>query len=340
MSKKVPVPDMAPVVKKMKEKYSSTPDQLIPLLQFAQSELGFLPVVAMYAIADFLKIPSSHVYGVATFYSQFRFTPLGKNRITICRGTACHVRGGAKVIEEVQNRLHIEPGGTTEDLMFSLETVACVGSCALAPVVVVNDKIHGKVTPKIMGQIIEELQGKKPKNKEAEENKPDKPKKKTAPPKKDKKKEEKPKKSAKKAVKKTVKKKTAKKKAVKKAAKKKPAKKVAKKIAKKKAVKKTTTKKTAKKKPASKKVVKKKAAKKKVVKKKVAKKKPVKKKVVKKKTVKKVAKKDVKKVVKKKAVKKTTKKKVAKKSVRKPPAKKTALKKTSKNKKAVSRKRK
>jgi NADH-quinone oxidoreductase subunit E len=290
MSKSFPVPDVGPAIKKMKEKFPSTPDQLIPLLQFVQSELDFLPIDSMYAIADFLKIPASHVYGVATFYSQFRFTPLGKNRITICRGTACHVRGGAKVIEEVEKRLGVSPGGTTDDLMFSLETVACVGSCALAPVVVVNYKIHGKVTPKIMGQIIEELQGKKPKEKKPEEVKP---KKKASA---DKKKEDKPKKSAKK--------KPAKKKAVKKAAKK-PVKKAVKK--------KVIKKKPAKKKTARKKVVKKKAVKKttkkKVAKKNTAKKKTVKK-AVKKSVKKKVAKKTVRKPpVKKKAVKKTAKKK-------------------------------
>lgn len=322
MTTNQPLPEVEPMAEKMREKFPSSKDQLIPLLQFAQSELGYLPTEAMVAIADYLKVPASHVYGVATFYAQFRFSPLGKNRITVCRGTACHVRGGKKVIEEISKVLGIEDGGTTEDLSFSLETVACVGSCALAPVVVVNKKVYGKVTPKKMREIIYGIQGISPDEEEdedigdEEEAKPEKKEKAAAPPKEVKKE----KKAAARPEKKAPKKKAAKKKA---AGKKAGKKKAAKKKAAKKPVKKKTAKKPAKKKAAQK-PVKKKAAKK-PARKKTAKK-PVKKKVAKKPAKKKTAKKPVKKKATKKPVKKKTAKKPVKKSAKKPVKKKSAKK--------------
>jgi NADH:ubiquinone oxidoreductase subunit E len=138
--------DLRAALSEIKEKYPSAPDQLIPMLQFAQDKLGYLPVEAMTGIAEYLKVPASHVYGVATFYAQFRFQPLGKNRVTVCRGTACHVRGSARILDDLQKSLKIKPGETSPDLSFSLETVACIGSCALAPVLVINNKVHGKAT--------------------------------------------------------------------------------------------------------------------------------------------------------------------------------------------------
>lgn len=226
MGKKVLLAEGEKIFRKMKEGYPDTPDQLIPLLQFVQEEIGYLSVEGMHEIARYLKVPSSHVYGVATFYTQFRFKPLGKNRITICRGTACHVRGSPKVIDEVTNTLGIRDGETTKDLGFSFETVACVGSCALAPVVVVNKKVHGKVTSKRMKEVIDELRGIEPGKKEKEkpaEPAPEKTTKKAA-----------AKKAAqKKSAKKAANKKTGKKPAARKAAKK------AKKATGKKAVKKT-----------------------------------------------------------------------------------------------------
>ena len=287
------VPALDPVISLMKDRFSGSPDQLIPLLQFAQEELGYLSPEVMVAIADHLKVPSSHVYGVATFYAQFRFKPLGKNRITVCRGTACHVRGGQKVIDEVTKELGIVDGGTTDDLQFSLETVACIGSCALAPVIVINQKVYGKVTAKRMKQILDEIRGIAPaeeKSEEAEEKKSAKPAgKKAAPPE-----EEAP---APKPAKKPAKKKPAKKK---------PAKKTAKKSAKKKPVKAKAVKKTAKKKPVKAKAAKKTAKKKSA--KKSAKKKAVQTRAVKKSVKKKPAKKTAKKPAKKRAVKKAVKK--------------------------------
>ena len=159
-----------PVFKGLKD-FPATPDQLIPLLQYVQGELGYLAPEAMAAVADYLRLPQSHVYGVATFYAQFRFRPLGKNRLTVCRGTACHVRGSARLVEEVERILDIKAGDSTPDMMFSLETVACLGSCALAPAVVVNNKVHGKVSAKKLQKIIADLRGGPP----AAEQKPAEP---------------------------------------------------------------------------------------------------------------------------------------------------------------------
>jgi NADH:ubiquinone oxidoreductase subunit E len=93
------------------------------------------------------------VFGVATFYAQFRLVPSGKNRVTVCRGTACHVRGGARILKDVQQRLGIKPGETTPDLEYSLDTVACIGACALAPNLTINDNVHGQLTTKKVGEI-------------------------------------------------------------------------------------------------------------------------------------------------------------------------------------------
>lgn len=121
--------------------------ELIPILQEIQKTLGYLPREAMTGTADFLKVPRSAVYGVATFYAQFYFEKRGEHIIRICRGTACHVKGSLKIMEAICRKLNIEPGGTSKDGKFTLERVACVGSCALAPVVVIDDKVFGDMTP-------------------------------------------------------------------------------------------------------------------------------------------------------------------------------------------------
>lgn len=120
---------------------------LIVLLQEVQQKLGYLSREAMLAIADYLEIPESTVYGIATFYNQFRFVPLGKHPVKVCMGTACHLAGGALVLEAMARELDIEVGGITPDHEFSLERVACVGCCALAPVVVIGDTVYSRVTP-------------------------------------------------------------------------------------------------------------------------------------------------------------------------------------------------
>jgi len=135
-------------------KYKGERGDLIPLLQEVQTRFGYLPERAMRAIARFLRLSESMVYGVATFYAQFRFTPVGRHTIKVCRGTACHVRGVTRILEEVESQLGIKPGGTTADLEYSLETIACFGSCALAPVIVVDDTVYGKVTPDKVKKIL------------------------------------------------------------------------------------------------------------------------------------------------------------------------------------------
>jgi len=120
---------------------------LIPLLQEVQARLGYLPRKALQEIADFLKMSDVEVWGVATFYNQFRFVPLGKYRATVCMGTACHLAGGRLILEALERELNLKVGETAEDGRFSLERVACIGCCMLAPVVVIKDRIHPKMTP-------------------------------------------------------------------------------------------------------------------------------------------------------------------------------------------------
>mgnify|MGYP000715025268 CR=1 FL=1 len=122
-------------------------EELIPILQKIQEEFGFLPEEAMVKVAEFLRVPESKVFGVASFYAQFRFTPIGKTQILVCRGTACHVRGAPQILEELKRHLGINEGETTPDLEYSLDTVACIGCCALAPCLVIGEKVEGKLTP-------------------------------------------------------------------------------------------------------------------------------------------------------------------------------------------------
>lgn len=128
--------------------YEGEKSELIPLLQRAQEEFGYLPEEVMLEIARFTGVPESQVYAVASFYAQFSLTPMGKNRIMVCRGTACHVKGAPRILEEVQRQLGIEEGGTTEDLEYTLETVACIGACGLSPCLMINKAVKAKMTPK------------------------------------------------------------------------------------------------------------------------------------------------------------------------------------------------
>jgi NADH-quinone oxidoreductase subunit E len=144
-------------IEKIGKNFDSKPQYLIPILQFIQSDAGYLAPDAMQAAARFLRISESKVYGVASFYAQFYFEPRGKHTLTICRGTACHVRGSARLVEEMEKHLDVEAGGTTKDLNFTLETVACVGACALAPLVVVDKKAHGRQTPNSLKKVVDEV---------------------------------------------------------------------------------------------------------------------------------------------------------------------------------------
>jgi NADH-quinone oxidoreductase subunit E len=137
-------------------RYGGGSGDLIPILQEAQEKFGYLPEEVMQRIAKFLRLSESTVYGVSTFYAQFKFTPTGRHLVKVCRGTACHVRGGARILREVEKRLGIKPGETTDDLGYSLETIACFGSCALAPVMVIDKNVHGRMTTTKVGQILVE----------------------------------------------------------------------------------------------------------------------------------------------------------------------------------------
>jgi NADH-quinone oxidoreductase subunit E len=144
---------------------------LIPILQMIQERHSYLPPEAIGLTAEHLDIPSTEVYGVATFYNQFRFNPPGKHPIKVCLGTACHVRGGDIILENFERKLQIKEGETTPDREFSIERVACVGCCALAPVAIVDETVHGNTAPsKVEGLILgfqiekEKLQREKEKN--------------------------------------------------------------------------------------------------------------------------------------------------------------------------------
>jgi NADH-quinone oxidoreductase subunit E len=120
---------------------------LISLLQAVQEELGFLPRESMIAVADFLGVSPARVYGVATFYNQFRFTPPGRHQIKVCMGTACAIKLGGVILKSWKRRLELEVGETSADREYGLERVACVGCCSLAPVTVVGDEVHGDMSP-------------------------------------------------------------------------------------------------------------------------------------------------------------------------------------------------
>ena len=129
--------------------------KLIPILQMIQDNLAYLPPEVIAIVADYLDLTESDVYGVATFYNQFRFNPPGKNPIKVCLGTACHVKGGDIILENFERKLKIEEGETTPDREFSIERVACVGCCAIAPVALVGETVHGNMAPsKVEGLIL------------------------------------------------------------------------------------------------------------------------------------------------------------------------------------------
>jgi NADH-quinone oxidoreductase subunit E len=121
--------------------------ELIIILEEVQERLGYLPKESLVEIADFVHVSAASVFGVATFYNRFRFTPIGRHAIRVCMGTACHVAGGALVMEALERELDIKVGGVTPDEEFSLDRVACVGCCVLAPVIVINREVSPKMTP-------------------------------------------------------------------------------------------------------------------------------------------------------------------------------------------------
>jgi NADH-quinone oxidoreductase E subunit len=130
-------------------------DSLIPLLQDIQEEEGYLSEEAVIKVGTYLGLPASKIYGVATFYNQFRFQAPGKYHVQVCRGTACHVLGSLTVLQEMEKLLKIKSGQTTADKKFSIEVVACIGACGLAPVIAINGEFYARVTPESLKEIID-----------------------------------------------------------------------------------------------------------------------------------------------------------------------------------------
>ena len=149
--------DKAGVAEKVNEilaSYTGEKAELVPILQQLQQVFGYLPEAAMSQIADFVNVPECSVFGVATFYAQFKFVPVGRNIIKVCRGTGCYVKGAPRLIDEIESQLGIKDGETTPDLEYNLETVACIGACALAPAMVIDEDTYGKITPSEAAKII------------------------------------------------------------------------------------------------------------------------------------------------------------------------------------------
>ena len=152
--------DLEPLESVLKEMGSVDHGHLIPLLQKIQDAYGYLPREVLLEVSATTGIAASHMYGVATFYAQFHLVPRGKHLVQCCRGTACYVRGGNEILRTVVKTLGIEDGQTSDDLEFTLETVACLGTCALAPLMVVDRKYHGKLIPRKAESTLKKLRKK------------------------------------------------------------------------------------------------------------------------------------------------------------------------------------
>lgn len=145
---------MSNQVKEAVAQFASERGNLIPILQKAQEMEGYLSPEAVAEISHFLGITENDIYSVASFYAQFRFTRPGDHTVRVCLGTACHVRGGERILDGVERDLNIKPGQTTDDFKFSLERVACFGCCALAPVMVVDQGVYSRMTPAKVKEVL------------------------------------------------------------------------------------------------------------------------------------------------------------------------------------------
>jgi len=137
------------------EPYLGRKEMVIPVLQKVQNHFGYLPRSAMEHVSKRMRIPLSRLYGVSTFYAQFKMKPRGRYIIRVCKGTACHIQGSPKIAGRIEEILGIESGETTDDLRYTLEEVACIGACALAPVIMINDNPHGRLTLDKIKDILE-----------------------------------------------------------------------------------------------------------------------------------------------------------------------------------------
>ncbi len=150
--------DFEPLNKILASNPATDSNELIPFLQEIQNAYGYLPPPVLTELSTRTSIPASRIYGVVTFYEQFYLEPRGRHTIRCCRGTACHVRGGSGIIEAIQNVLNVAPGEITEDMRFTFETVACLGTCFLAPVIMVNKDYYGNLTPNKIQGILEKYE--------------------------------------------------------------------------------------------------------------------------------------------------------------------------------------
>ena len=137
-------------------KYPKNESSVIPLLQLVQEQEGYVPAEAVRAIARYTGVREAQIYGVATFYAQFRFQPRGKHIIRLCQGTACHVQGADSILDHLKEKLKVEEGGTTEDGLFTLEVVRCLGCCSLAPVMMIDESTYGRLTRRAVDKILAE----------------------------------------------------------------------------------------------------------------------------------------------------------------------------------------
>ena len=142
-------------VKQVLQNYQHEKSLLVDILQDIQAETGYLPKEVLVETSEGLGVPLSRVYSVATFFKAFSLKPRGRHLINVCMGTACHVRGAVKVLEKVEQELGIKTGDTTSDLKFTLETVNCVGACALGPMVIIGEDYHGEMTPEAVGSVLD-----------------------------------------------------------------------------------------------------------------------------------------------------------------------------------------
>ncbi|MDR3231383.1 MAG: NADH-quinone oxidoreductase subunit NuoE [Synergistaceae bacterium] len=149
------IPNMKSRLDPIVEKHRGKRGIAIPLLADVQKEVGYVAREAVEYVGEKLSISPAELFGVATFYAMFRFQPQGKYVVRLCRGTACHVQGSARVLDQLERSLGVHDGETTKDLMFTLQCVACLGCCSLAPVMMVNDEVHGRLTPEKAVQVLQ-----------------------------------------------------------------------------------------------------------------------------------------------------------------------------------------
>ena len=147
-------PEQLSVVDRIVAGFSASRGALIPMLQQVQAEIGYLPPAIMERIAERSGVPPARIFGVASFYSQFRFEPVGRHIIRVCEGTACHVQGAVDVAEAICDELGVAEGGTTEDGKFTVEPVACLGCCSLAPVIMIDEDTYGRLTPEQVRSVV------------------------------------------------------------------------------------------------------------------------------------------------------------------------------------------